>query len=178
MTQAANLATFGSNTASTGRATAAGMPSGSVIQVVNSVLTSSFSTTSTSYVNTGLSASITPQATTSKILVFVSLNGLGQSAGYIGIFNLLRNGSTVVNNTSGGETQTYAGWVGAGGINSNRMMDSATISYLDSPSSTSSLTYSVQMRQDAGGTGTLNSWQINSDAGAVSTITLMEISGS
>jgi hypothetical protein len=148
-----------------------------VIQVVNSVLTSSFSTTSTSYVNTGLSASITPQSTTSKILVLVSLNGLGQSAGYIGVFNLLRNGSTVVNNTGGGETQTFAGWVGAGGINNNRMMDSATISYLDSPSSTSSLTYSVQMRQDAGGTGTLNSWQINSDAGAVSTITLMEISG-
>ena len=162
--------------ASTGTVLTTGSPqSGGVIQSANGVLTSNFSTSSLSYVDTGLTASITPKFSTSKILVLVSINGLSQSAGNVGCYNLLRNGSTVVNNTGGGEAQTFGSWATAGGISSNRMMDSATITYLDSPATTSALTYKVQMRQDSGGTGTMNAWQLNSDAGCVSTITLLEI---
>lgn len=154
-------------------------PAGSVIQVVSSVKTDSQSTTSTSYVDvTGLSVSITPTSASSKILVQVCINDVSQSAGALVAFNLLRDSTTVTSNTTGGLTDTYDAWFGAGGstAETSRQRGSGSLSVLDTPSSTSSLTYKVQMRVNTD-TGWINRWALNTDLAAVSSITLMEIAG-
>ena len=62
----------------------ANAPSGSVIQVVSSNLTSTVSTSSSSFVTTGLSASITPLSSSSKILVIVNGGSMYNNGSEIG----------------------------------------------------------------------------------------------
>jgi hypothetical protein len=153
---------------------------GNVIQVVTAVVTSSQSTTSTTYVDvTGLTASITPSSSSSKILVKVCLNNVGTNTASIVYFNLLRGSTTLINNTSGGGAQTATAWfsAGQGGLNDNsRKTNSGSLEYLDSPSTTSSTTYKVQMKVN-GDTGYFNQSGINTEMGTVSSIVLMEIAG-
>ena len=170
-TTQASTATNASNISS-GTLGKARLPTGSVLQVVNSTYATQTTNASTSvYASTGLTASITPLFTTSKILVFVNHNGNvvtgNTSNGGIRI-KLQRNGSdlTVIDGMS-----AYNG-------NSANNSGGATtsISYLDSPSTTSSTTYSTQFAVRNVGTAYV---QYNDGAGlqSVSTITLMEIAG-
>jgi len=160
-------------------ASGAWAPAGTVLQVVSAIKTDGQSTTSTSYVDvTGLSVAITPTSASSKILVQVCINDASQSAGALVAFNLLRDSTTVTSNTGGGLTDTYDAWFGAGGstAETSRQKTSGSLSVLDTPSSTSSLTYKVQMRVNSD-TGWINRWANNADLAAVSSITLMEIAG-
>ena len=135
-----------------------------VLQVVQGTLSSSFSTSSTSYVTTGLTASITPQSTTSKILVIV--NGCTYYSGGTGpsYWTLYRN-STNLEITSG------RGFLELN-IPTNNTGQTIGISYLDSPATTSSTSYTVYARTPSG-----NSITLATD-GSTATITLLEISGS
>jgi hypothetical protein len=152
------------------------LPAGSVIQVVNGSLTTAVTTTSASYVDTGLTASITPKFASSKILVIVNLNCLSDTGGGIAIYNLLRGSTTVIAATTSGDTATYAGWMGNGGFATPRATSGASIQFLDNPTTTSSTTYKVQFRNNSGAdTISVNRWGLNNDSSAVSTITLMEI---
>jgi len=85
----------------------AALPTGSVLQVVQTYKTDSFSTNATSYTNvTGLSASITPTSATSKILVMVSVFIDGyQNQNFIA---LTRNGSLVGQSTAGSSFNSLA----------------------------------------------------------------------
>ena len=151
---------------------------GKVLQVLQTVKTSETSTTSTSYVDTtGMSVSITPTSASNKILVIANLNfGTpnsthrihtqltgGNSGNYIGDTNssLIRGAATAVNRTSDSYGQT-----------------ATNINYLDSPSTTSSITYKIQWRV-SGDTGYLNRpGTIDSIGGSnASSITVMEIAG-
>ena len=150
----------GTVTLATG-ANAVGFGGGKVLQVVSTTKTDSFSTTSSSYIAiTGLSASITPSSASSKILVICS-HSVKQATAE-GIFNtrMFRNGTGIgmvsISGKSSGENR-------AGG---NGLI------VLDSPSSTSSLTYQVYTKRSTG-SATI---QVNSDGGT-STILLMEIAG-
>ena len=134
---------------------------GKVLQVVSATKTDAFSTTSSSYTAiTGLSASITPSSTSSKILVICS-HSVKQSVSE-GMFNtrIHRDGTGIgmvsISGKSSGENR-------AGG---NGLI------VLDSPSSTSSLTYQVYTKRSTG-SATIS---VNSDDGT-STILLMEIAG-
>jgi hypothetical protein len=153
---------------------------GTVLQVANSIKTGSQSTTSTSYVDvTDLSVSITPSSTSSKILVRVCINNISQSTGDVVGFNLLRGSTTVTSSTtSGGLADTWDAFAVVGGAvtDPSRQLHSVSFDYLDSPSSTSSLTYKVQIRVNAN-TGWINQWNLNTDVASVSTITVMEIAG-
>jgi len=152
--------------------------SGKVLQVVTAVVTGSQSTTSTSYVDvTGLTASITPSSSSNKVLVKVCLNNVGTNTADIVYFNLLRGGTTLVNNTSGGGAQTATAWfsAGQGGTSDNsRKTTSGSLDYLDSPATTSSTTYKIQMKV-TGSTGYFNQSGLNTEMGTVSSIILMEI---
>ena len=75
--------------------TSAGLPSGTVLQVVNANLSSSFSTSSSSYVDAGLSVSITPSSTSSKIMVYLAGHGGQNTSGRSCFYQVLR-GSTLV----------------------------------------------------------------------------------
>jgi hypothetical protein len=138
----------------------------SVLQVVQATYAAQSSTSSTSFVNTGLSLSITPQSTTSKILIISSLQGIYQnSTGNFLVEQITRNGSSIV------VFDVISGYTGSGGGGGS----SCTFVYLDSPSTTSAISYVLQARVNAG-TGT---WG-NSSSGsqATSTLTALEISGS
>jgi hypothetical protein len=138
---------------------AAKLPAGSVLQVVNAQFDNptQVSTTSTSPQSTVLTLTITPTSATSKILVMANtqiLNNAATNYGYIGIY---RNGSVSL----GFNSVIYGGsgvaWVPA-----------TNISY-DSPATTSATTYTLYYKAGAG--------QVNVfwGAGTSSTITAMEI---
>jgi hypothetical protein len=142
----------------------AALPVGSVLQVVNGSTSTSASTTNSTYIDTGLTATITPKFSTSKILVLVSQNGLGKTSGNASndmTIQLVR-GSTVIA-TPAAQTLNTGTTIVLYGY-------SASISYLDSPATTSATTYKTQVA-NADGTGPVSAQY----SGEMSTITLMEI---
>lgn len=157
-----------------------GAQAGQVIQVVSTVKTADQSTTSTSPVDvTDLSVNITPSSASNKVLVLVNINNISNSGAQTTYFRILRGSTVITSNTSGGsaDTKNAFGSGGGGGMtNENRKLGSASIAFLDTPSSTSALTYKVTFEVD-GGTGTINRWELNTDVASVSTLTLMEIKG-
>ena len=135
---------------------------GTIVQVVNATYNTQTSSTSTSYADTGLTASITPSSTSNKVLVLFSQAGCHKSGGNThGRLKLLRDSTDLY------EVDNYYGWT-----NSTLNNGVATISgcYLDSPSSSSSVTYKTQFN-NGDGAGTVYV-QILS---GTSTVTLMEV---
>jgi hypothetical protein len=143
---------------------------GSVLQVVQTVKTDIFSTTSASYTNvTGLSVSITPKFSTSKILVFCTVN-FG-SATDDTLVQLVKNSSTALGNGTGGSATNGFAQASASYIN---FPLPASINYLDSPATTSATTYGVQILVYSG-TTYVNRRGNNASFGTSSQITVMEI---
>lgn len=134
---------------------------GSILQVVNSTFATSTSTSSTSYIDTGLTASITPRSATSKILAIVSMSGLYQSGANFVFLQLLRSSTVIGGEFAGATGYSALGGAGAGG--------SASMSYLDSPATTSAVTYKVQGKTSGG----LGYWSNNN---STCSLTLMEVS--
>jgi len=144
---------------------------GKILQVVAVTKTDVFSSTNTSFTDiTGLSASITPSSASNKILVIVTLT-LGKPNSGDAFAQLLRD-STVIGSSTG---VTYNSF-GSIASSYENQPEHLVINYLDSPSSTSSLTYKIQAKGDA------TSWYVNrrgldGDLGGSSHITLMEVAG-
>jgi hypothetical protein len=157
-----------------------GASAGQVIQVVSVVKDGDQSTTSTSPVDvTSLSVNITPSSASNKVLVLVNINNISNDGGGLTFVRILRGATVVTSNSGGGgaDTRNAFGSGGGGGMsNDNRKISGASIAFLDSPSSTSALTYKVTFEVTSG-TGTINRWELNADGGSVSTLTLMEIKG-
>ena len=124
---------------------------GHVVQVVQNTLTTSVTTTSTSFANTGLVASITPIYANSKILVTTNMSiRSAQTGNYAGggirlVRNLTGSDTTIVDSVADG-SGPYSFWTQAGGASSVNILQMHTINYLDSPGTTSSLTYRTQGR--------------------------------
>jgi hypothetical protein len=159
----------------------AALPTGSVLQVVQSIKTDRQTTSSTTWVDvTGLSVTITPTSASNRILVMASVNTIGTGDGNGLYVNLVRNSTTIVSTTAGGNSQEQGGaWgvSGGGGMtsgNDNRKYANPSLTYLDSPATTSATTYKVQARV-SGGTGSINSWPLNNDQSSVCSLTVMEI---
>jgi hypothetical protein len=147
----------------TGTLPKARLAAGTVLQVVNATYATQLSTSSTSYVDTGLSASITPTSATSKILIFVDQTGVGKNAGDSSqrvALNIVRNSTQLI------QFELGAGYTGSSVVN---VFGGSGANYLDSPASTSSITYKTQIKGFAG----VNVYA-NYD-NCTSTITLMEI---
>jgi len=154
----------------TGTLPVGNLPSGSVLQVVTAATTTALSSTSTTYADTNLTANITPSSTSSKIYITVNQNVAlvdDNDDRVGGALRLLRDSTVIyggdqayeifLENNSGGGTQNF--------LYFNR-------NFLDSPSSSSQLTYKTQGRIfESGDTVQFNSNSIES------TITLMEIAG-
>jgi len=143
------------------------LPAGSVLQVVEGVRTSIVGTTSTSLVTVGLSASITPASSSNTVLVTVYLNGVYAESSSAALFELYRGGGSIA------YLNDITGYHIPSGANNG---ESTAISYLDSPSSTSSLTYEVYMRSSNGNQIYINNYATGNNR-TRSTITLMEIAG-
>jgi hypothetical protein len=118
---------------------------GKVLQVVQGTLTSAFSTSSSSYVDTGLSATITPSSSSSKILVLVNGQIDRPATAYEALrLNLLR-GSTSI--WGGNDANSFYS-VSNTGFNDFHM----SLNVLDAPSTTSATTYKLQLKARTGST--------------------------
>jgi hypothetical protein len=148
----------------------AALPTGSVLQVVQATYSTQVQISSTSYQDTGLTASITPTSSSSKILVIVS-----QVCNIVILSNISFNSS---NNLVRGSTQVYEQDIALGmqaGTGSAGLIYNGSIvsmSYLDSPNTTSSTTYKTQSKISTTASSAYVRFQ---DAGSDSTITLLEI---
>lgn len=156
------------------------LPTGSVLQVVQTVKSDTFSMSSTTFADiTGLSVSITPTSSSSKILVLFSATvGIAQISAYSGGVRLVRGSTSIyVGDANGSRTQA-SGWVWNGSSTYNMYVLSG--SFLDSPATTSSTTYKLQLA--SGYSGQLvyinrdpNNNDVNYTGVVPSQITLMEI---
>ncbi len=152
---------------------------GKVLQVVSANKTDTASTTSTSFVTTGLEVSITPSATSSKILINANPVFGGGASGAV-FTQLWRDSSVIIQaDASGSRTRSSSGWLY---VYTAYNGWTVPIVYLDSPSSTSSLTYKIMyMSSNASYTAYLNRSESDADNAnygvGVSTITAMEIAG-
>ena len=150
---------------------------GIVQQVVSTTKTDTFSTTSTSMTDlTGMSVSITPTSTSSKILITGNIFVGGSSLSALVIFNLVR-GSTDISISTGAPSVNCTTFCDTDGMHTNENSTySQNLNFLDSPSSTASTTYKLQMKVTQG-TGFINTRGLNTNVRAVSTITAMEVAG-
>jgi len=140
---------------------------GNVLQVVNATTSTELSNILGTYLDTGLTATITPTASSSKVLVFINQCGIYKSVTNTWLTLRLLRASTSILDIEG--MGAYTNDTTRNGIGS------ISTSYLDSPSTTSSVTYKTQFR--SGDTSTAVSVQSLAGAGfpSTSTITLMEI---
>ena len=153
-------------------ASAGGMttPAGHVIQVVNEVRTSELTTTTTGvWTDSGVVAKITPSSTASKILISCALgvsvwrNDGSEANSRLRIQRTSPSAATI------GAVKTYYHYdYGTDGIYANIPV---YLESLDSPTTTSEITYEIQIRLTVG-----SAVGVNRDS-TQSTITLMEIAG-
>lgn len=119
------------------------MPTGSILQVVQTVKTDTFTTSSTTPIDiTGMSATITPTSATSKIMVTVNLKWTINGHGDI---YLIRNGSKIYfGDLYGNQTQSTLHAYGSSSYGSDYDLAAGGVEYLDSPATTSAVTYKLQ----------------------------------
>ena len=142
----------------------ASLPIGSVLQVVNVAYAGgTTSSSSSTYADvTGLTATITPNFSTSKILVIVSVNGCKKTTNNTYLALRLVRDATVIHSL-----EQEGGYTNNSDINE---FGGCGCNFLDSPATTSATTYKIQLASVA------NNAEVsvgNSNSG--STITLMEI---
>jgi hypothetical protein len=109
-----------------------------VIQIVSGTSTTAFTTTSSSYQTTNLSASITPTSASNKVLVIASASMTIAADNVNGHATIARGGSNILG--LAGQSRIFAASIGG------QALWPTTIVYIDSPASTSSLTYAVQIK--------------------------------
>ena len=137
-------------------------PAGHIIQVVNVELTGNVQVSSTTYVDTGLTASITPASASHKILIHLVHNTVYKTTN-----------DTWVNFKFFRDTTDLFNFAEVLGYNANTMQQNvgaAVLNYLDSPNTTSSVTYKTQINSNGNNVGA----GFNRN-GTRSYITLMEV---
>jgi len=145
---------------------------GNVLQVVQASTTTRVQITTSTYTDTNLTASITPSSSSSKILVLISQN-IGtfnsSNAGTAGNLRIVRDSTTVFTSES-----VISIVAGLGSASELRVSGQYSFNYLDSPATTSSVTYKTQVNLSSGG-GRVEPQSNNGTSN--STIILMEIAG-
>ena len=153
------------NTISAITALPAAISTGKVLQVVTTHKTDYFETTSSSFVDvTGASVAITPSATSSKVLFMITgTYGKYESGNFH--LKVLRDSTAIMTNVVDPEhpNQNYDYYFG------NHI--------IDTPSSTSALTYKIQVKTDGSGTTAINSRSSSPANRGTTTLTVMEVAG-
>jgi len=139
------------------------MPAGHIIQTVQATYGTRVISSADTFIDTGLTGTITPSSTSNKILVTVSQMGLDKRTNNAYMYLTLLKGSTVIYTPNAQLLYT---------ANTNGNSGSCTFSYLDSPSSTSAVTYKTQFKSVGGHAQVSVQWAV-----ATSIITLQEVAG-
>jgi hypothetical protein len=156
MSRARTIADFGDGIAD------ADLPAGSVLQVVQGTASGQDATSSESFVATSLSASITPSSASNKILITYT-GRHAHSASDVFIYTSIFRDGTEVTGESNGLAQVYT--------DGQRPFVTTGATFLDSPSTTSSVTYAVCFKKLFSGEARFGS------TSQKAVITLMEIAG-
>lgn len=165
---------IGSGLSLSGGSLSSTVTGGKIIQVVQATLTTTANVTGTTF-GSVFTASITPSVNTSKVLVMAFLSIGGATSNFVNV-RLTKSGTTLIQGDAAGSrtrvtTQTTPSNVGT--------MTSAVINYLDSPASTSALTYAIEIASHSTGAVYLNRSGTDTDgvtfSRGASTIILMEV---
>jgi len=153
------------------------LPAGCILQCLTTTKTDTFASSSASnQVVTGLAVSITPKYATSKILVHASVVG-STSSGARAFVGLGKGGVVLAQGDASSSRRRCCGQLQNGDTG---YMNAITMQFLDSPSTTSALTYQVLGLPEGGNTPiNINRSSDDADSAArgrgISTITVMEI---
>jgi hypothetical protein len=160
-------------------------PVGSILQVVSTVKTNTFTSTANTFSEvTSLTATITPSSANSKILVFASITGnRAPSVNEVGQFSVFRGTTNlVVPDSPENRTPSIVSGVAVTHTNSGLSLENYNFHIIDTPAVTTALTYSVRARANTSGqTVYVNRGITDADNSGngrgVSTITVMEVAG-
>lgn len=154
---------------------------GNILQVKSVHKSDTFSTGSTTFVDvTGLSVSITPVSTSSKILV-ISDVAMGNNASVFTYYRVTRDNTAINIGDAASNRVPITGMVYDGG--NEGILERQSSQFIDSPSTTNSVTYKIQLRSATGGTVYINrskrddSVNTGYDTRQASSLILMEIAG-
>jgi hypothetical protein len=161
--------------------TRAQLPAGSVLQVLQAFKTDTTTLAVSSFTDIpSLEVTITPSSTSSKILIMTSVQATVYQLTVQ--FRITRNGTAVgVANAAGSRVQTLMGGL-YNSVDANHQNNPFASSFLDSPASTSALTYRIQIKAQSGASAYINRSGNDSDNSdwamrSTSNITVMEIAG-
>lgn len=158
----ANITALNASNLASGTVPAARFPVGTVIQTVYGTTATGVTSSSSTYADTGLTATITPSSASNKVLVTVCQNGVGKdSNNTTAVLQLLRTSTQIalasnVGQTAGTETNFIGGFAWQ---------------VLDAPASSSAVTYKTQFKS-SGNNATV---YVQVSSGSTSTIVLQEI---
>jgi len=142
-----------------GAITSAALPTGSVLQVVSATGSDGY-TSSSSFVTTGHSVTITPKSTSSKILLLATSTSYKETTSH-GRVTIYRGGTNLGDTADG---------LGGSDVEAGAIMSS--ISYLDTPATTSATTYTIYYRSISDNFYWIHPW-----AGGTARFTALEIAG-
>ena len=150
----------------------ASVAGGKVLQAVTATSTSATFAYNTTFIDSGLSASITPSATSSKILVFVTQHFIVRrsSSAFGGSITLYRGSTKLTNDINGSDP--YKIHMNITGASYVEQQNDFNTTYLDSPNTTSATTYKTMIGAAYGNNSALMG--VSND-GTASYITLLEI---
>lgn len=160
----------------------ANMASGTILQVVNFQENGRYSY-SGDWHNTAITAQITPISASSRIFLFIHLGRVGHYAQNSLTFRIARNGSLAGVGAPYGSRQRISSSLMRITTDGNHAHGSASLSFVDSPATTSAVTYILQANQEGNAEWFLNRNGSNTDSDnqynstGQSNITLMEIAG-
>lgn len=132
-----------------------------MLQVVSATYTTATTTSSSTYSDTGLTATITPSSSGSKVMVLGSVNGVFKYTNNTGVSIKWFRGATEI-----AKAADYAGYTNNTDPNN---IGSVSFLYLDTPATTSATTYKAQFMSENGATA-----EVQRNA-AMSTLLLLEI---
>jgi hypothetical protein len=136
---------------------------GKVLQVVSAVRSTEITTSSQSYVTTNCTASITPSSSSNKILIQISGSGRQNDDGGTAKFTVYRDSTDLAAGTPGFSEISVTG--------GTYVKAPYVITFLDSPSSTSAVAYTLYMKNQT--STTCRACHNNTDT----TVTLLEVAG-
>jgi hypothetical protein len=149
------------STTATGLKWAAAGGAGKVLQVIQATYSTQVNVSSTTYTDTGLSVSITPSSASSRVMIIATHSGTGKDTSDTSAnMRLMRDATSV------GIFAAIHALTGSSSTNISNL----TISYVDSPATTSAVTYKTQINSSAN-----SAKAFTCAGGGVSTIIAMEI---
>jgi hypothetical protein len=158
------------------KAGAIAIGAGTIVQVVQATTSTQVAVSTTTFTDTTLTASITPSSSTNKVLIMIMQEFVNtRTATSVGMGIRLLRDTTTIWDPPQSATGPFMWYKSGGGTTSQELDGHAMVNYLDSPSTTSSVTYKTQGRPHTNANSGIVTFQSSSTVNPTSTIILMEV---